>query len=82
MFCYTDLQDFTCRIEEMDVKKLKAEIEFIDKCIFFTNRAAQREMGTDQTMHKQLDRLNKERDFMVDTLKLKSPKNKKRVDFK
>lgn len=78
---YEDTPEFEVFSKEafdMDTEKLKTEIAFKEKCIFFTERAARREHpGGDQTMHNQAERMWSQLKFMQLVLKGKSPKVKK-----
>ena len=75
-----EFDEFSNKAFHMDLPTLKNEIEFLDKCIFFTLRAAKLETpGGDQTMHNQADRLFSQRSFMVIVMNGKKPKVKKRA---
>lgn len=81
-----EFKEFLSKITQMDRATLENELEFVGKMIFFTDRAASRETpGGDQSMHKQLERLNIQRILMEKILQTlpkpkvkRAPKRKKR----
>jgi hypothetical protein len=80
VYIYADsqeFQDFITKMRAMDRETLVNELEFLQKSIFFTDRAAGRETpGGDQTMHHQLARLNTQKFHMEKELESR-PKPKK-----
>jgi len=75
-----EFEAFSKQAFDMDTAKLETEIAFLEKCIFFTERAARREHPEgDQTMHKQAERMWSQFNFMKLVLAGKKPKVKKRA---
>lgn len=63
------MEEFKKKVLSMDKATLEREIEFQDKCIFFTKRAADRELEDgDRSMRNQLERMNAQREFMLTAL--------------
>jgi len=73
-----EFQTFKDKVLAMDNEKLETEIAFQDKCIFFTDRAAKREIGEDRTMRNQLERMKVQREFMGAVMAARPVKKAKR----